>query len=676
MKSGAFHDDGTTQHLHHAQLTTDSSPLQYHSSQAHNQTRHSIMLHDQAALYFSSRASIPAAVKAERIICAGSSAAECLSKTQNNGGGGGGGHRQRRPSDSNVRQQQQSRQLPSKHSQTCIDKNDGRKEMQLDGILGNSDRADHKGWFEEPPNRDNVDGGVGPEEDRDSSGPEFAAIANKSDGSEELTWVSWESVGLPDLSNLCERHCRGGEVLVDIGSTGGRVLRHRSSLGDMIIPQDGDALYPDLSVVEDLTEGETTSDLPRVTDRGEGDEASHADADHHQLPSRDFAKAPHYSVAGTPVHSHRRHQPQPPLSGGIHSDVVTSGAASVVSGMTLDTCFNIVASSAVHPNRSPGNCDDGGGCSNSGNFRREQKDPPPSMSTCTGGEDPPPSLAPSLMEHCGHSNGNSEKEGIRFSARRSQRRGDRHTRRSSVKLSNGGSKEVSKPTVSEDKVRTDAEPGYTEASHDEELALLRYFEEQKRNSASKSRATAAAAATSSKAERSLEGRRTTSAGNPREQHAIFQQDYESIRSSRSRENSSVNHQGRGGGSGRVDSTKASTASTQVEIAPGEFRTLRGSREIDGAIKAGYFVNVSCLSCGASLATIRNAEMIICPGCSVVSPTLPSHGGEIADDVSSRGGSSRRRHRMSADIGSKQECWGVAMGVRSDDIFDIDKGNRM
>jgi hypothetical protein len=59
---------------------------------------------------------------------------------------------------------------------------------------------------------------------------------------------------------------------------------------------------------------------------------------------------------------------------------------------------------------------------------------------------------------------------------------------------------------------------------------------------------------------------------------------------------------------------------QVEIAPGFFSPLRGSKETWDAISRGHSTNVDCFGCCTSLLCIADAEYVLCPDCKVVSPT--------------------------------------------------------
>jgi hypothetical protein len=59
--------------------------------------------------------------------------------------------------------------------------------------------------------------------------------------------------------------------------------------------------------------------------------------------------------------------------------------------------------------------------------------------------------------------------------------------------------------------------------------------------------------------------------------------------------------------------------SQIEIAPGIFKPLRGSEETWKAIETGNIVPTACLSCSLSLHCLDDAEYVICPACQVVGP---------------------------------------------------------
>jgi hypothetical protein len=58
---------------------------------------------------------------------------------------------------------------------------------------------------------------------------------------------------------------------------------------------------------------------------------------------------------------------------------------------------------------------------------------------------------------------------------------------------------------------------------------------------------------------------------------------------------------------------------KVEVAPGEYMTLRGSDETLRAIEMGYARIVTCFACSASLACVPDCNLVICPDCRVISP---------------------------------------------------------
>ena len=59
--------------------------------------------------------------------------------------------------------------------------------------------------------------------------------------------------------------------------------------------------------------------------------------------------------------------------------------------------------------------------------------------------------------------------------------------------------------------------------------------------------------------------------------------------------------------------------SQIEIAPGILKPLRGSEETWKAIETGNIVPTVCISCALSLHCLDDAEYVICPACRVVGP---------------------------------------------------------
>jgi hypothetical protein len=79
---------------------------------------------------------------------------------------------------------------------------------------------------------------------------------------------------------------------------------------------------------------------------------------------------------------------------------------------------------------------------------------------------------------------------------------------------------------------------------------------------------------------------------------------------------------------------------EIEVAPGEFLPLRGSRETLSAIESGKAQRVSCMACGVLLACISDCLMVICPECRCVSHTPNENDSSTIwlrlDDSDSRG----------------------------------------
>ena len=71
----------------------------------------------------------------------------------------------------------------------------------------------------------------------------------------------------------------------------------------------------------------------------------------------------------------------------------------------------------------------------------------------------------------------------------------------------------------------------------------------------------------------------------------------------------------------VPATAPTPAVVEIEIAPGEFRPLRGSDETSRAIALGYTQQVDCFICSIRIQCIADCEMVICPECRMVSPIL-------------------------------------------------------
>ena len=66
--------------------------------------------------------------------------------------------------------------------------------------------------------------------------------------------------------------------------------------------------------------------------------------------------------------------------------------------------------------------------------------------------------------------------------------------------------------------------------------------------------------------------------------------------------------------------------TMVEIVPGEFVPLRGSGETWEAIQTGNVTRSTCTCCSLELMCIADADLVMCPGCRVISPVERGPGG--------------------------------------------------
>jgi hypothetical protein len=66
--------------------------------------------------------------------------------------------------------------------------------------------------------------------------------------------------------------------------------------------------------------------------------------------------------------------------------------------------------------------------------------------------------------------------------------------------------------------------------------------------------------------------------------------------------------------------------TIVEVLPGEFVSLRGSVETWEAVQAGKVTGTICTYCRLALVCIEDADIVMCPGCRVISPVDGGGGG--------------------------------------------------
>ena len=67
----------------------------------------------------------------------------------------------------------------------------------------------------------------------------------------------------------------------------------------------------------------------------------------------------------------------------------------------------------------------------------------------------------------------------------------------------------------------------------------------------------------------------------------------------------------------------------VEIMPGQFVPLRGSAETWDALQSGRITCTTCQYCRLSLVVIDDADMVMCPGCRIVS--------SVDNEMDGRGG---------------------------------------
>jgi len=86
----------------------------------------------------------------------------------------------------------------------------------------------------------------------------------------------------------------------------------------------------------------------------------------------------------------------------------------------------------------------------------------------------------------------------------------------------------------------------------------------------------------------------------------------------------------------------------IEIAPGEFRRLRGAAETWKAVQVDFYVPCTCVVCNQTVFCIQDADFVLCPMCRVVSPV---DGADIEE----------------ADAGRAILSGGVGLGFTFDDL---------
>jgi len=103
---------------------------------------------------------------------------------------------------------------------------------------------------------------------------------------------------------------------------------------------------------------------------------------------------------------------------------------------------------------------------------------------------------------------------------------------------------------------------------------------------------------------------------------------------------------------------------QIEVSPGVFMPLRGSKETMEAMKRGQALYVQCIFCNVQLCCIQDAEMVICPDCRVLSPvTSPTTAFERLNGYQSS--SSSTKNKTHRGIG------GVGLGMKTEHIGFFD-----
>lgn len=91
---------------------------------------------------------------------------------------------------------------------------------------------------------------------------------------------------------------------------------------------------------------------------------------------------------------------------------------------------------------------------------------------------------------------------------------------------------------------------------------------------------------------------------------------------------------------------------EIEVTPGIFMKLRGSKETQQAIDNNFVQYTSCFACTIKLLCIADAEFIICPECKTISPTVELEQQEEEEETVAVAGSS-----------NSNKVGGVGLGLR-------------
>jgi len=71
----------------------------------------------------------------------------------------------------------------------------------------------------------------------------------------------------------------------------------------------------------------------------------------------------------------------------------------------------------------------------------------------------------------------------------------------------------------------------------------------------------------------------------------------------------------------------------VEVTPGHFVPLRGTKETLEAVEMGQMTNTNCVSCDVALVVHAAASLVICPDCEMIAPL---ERGDTDDEITSLG----------------------------------------
>lgn len=117
----------------------------------------------------------------------------------------------------------------------------------------------------------------------------------------------------------------------------------------------------------------------------------------------------------------------------------------------------------------------------------------------------------------------------------------------------------------------------------------------------------------------------------------------------------------------IGQTTASTNGVEIEVFPGVFKLLRGSKETQDAWDCGLCAQAPCMVCDAELAFVWDCEFVICPNCKAVVPvdntTEPPLGESIPSLQSSLQSSMSSFLSESETAADLPRHGGVGLGIR-------------